>query len=234
MENFINWREVTKNEMKVEYYKEQYRLHLIRIFIVKLFKKYSSVVKFMISFVLWLSILIIWILSFATNETHADLNTTIKYGKYHQAVTVYDAQVEEMKNRGYNNTRILDLLANKAMECNKFSWLCYWKNNADLWPFQINQVHREQYNHSLYLMKNNKLSELYKYQLTYANWLIQSYEDRFCWKEAFDYIGRKYTNERRYKCVAKSYNWHPRYKTTYAELWWLKRQLISDYLFNKW
>jgi len=82
-------------------------------------------------------------------------------------------------------------------------------------------------------MSSNQLEWLFKFQLTYANSLVQSYEDRFCGIEHFKIVWVKYTNENRFKCIAKSYNWSKRYKYTYAEIWWLKRQIISDLLFNK-
>jgi len=71
MKTKINGQEVSKEEMKLEYYKEQYRTTLVKIFILKLIKKYFYVLKFIAIFVLWTSILIIWILSFWGNETHA-------------------------------------------------------------------------------------------------------------------------------------------------------------------
>jgi hypothetical protein len=132
-----------------------------------------------------------------------------------------------MKARGYSNTRILDLLALKSMECNSYT-SCVWMGWNDIWPFQINKIHKEQYSHSLSLHKQKEFAKLYLYQLSYANGLVDSYMTRFC------DIKRAKTNENRFKCVAVSYNGHPRYKHTYKKIWWLKRQMISDYLFSNW
>lgn len=144
----------------------------------------------------------------------------IKWGKYKQPVQVFDTQVNEMIKRWYKLTRILDLLTIKTMECNRYDWKCF--NWNDVWHFQINKIHKLQYIKSHELFYNSW--ELYKYQLSYANELVESYMDRFCdWKRAWD-------NETRFKCIAKSYNWHPRYKQTYADLWWAKRKLITEYI----
>jgi len=167
------------------------------------------------------------------NMVAKDVRTNVQYWKYNQLVTAYATQIKEMQARGYSDTRILDLLALKSMECNRYDGLCYWHNNLDLWPFQINKIHKDEWITSANLMRTNQLEGLFKFQLTYANKLVQSYEDRFCGKEHFDYVGVKYTNENRFKCIAKSYNGSPRYKYTYAELGWLKRQIISDLLFDK-
>lgn len=157
--------------------------------------------------------------------------SSIKWGKYNQAVTIYAKQFEEMKARGYSNTRILDLLAIKSMECNKYT-SCIGQNWHDIWPFQINRVHKEQYNNSVALHKQQKYATLFLYQLSYANWLIESYEDRFCWKHIFKQIGQTYTNKKRFYCVAVSYNWHPRYKHTYKKIAWLKREMIKKHLID--
>lgn len=168
--------------------------------------------------------------AFAWSDGVLDLKGTIHTWRNLQAVTGYKTQVVEMVKRGYSPTRILDLLALKSMECNRWDGRCIGLNEADLWPFQINRIHKEQYNHSKYLMDSYLLWELYLFQLTYANKLVNSYGNRYCWAHIFAQIGRTYTNERRFKCVAVSYNGSPRYKKTYAFLGWKKRQMISDWL----
>ena len=165
-------------------------------------------------------LILLWITLFicSVSSVKADLDTIIVYWKYNQAVTVFDTQVKTMYKKWYKLTKILDLLALKSMECNRYDWLCYWHYNLDLGPYQINKIHIEQYNVSYKFMKEKKLWELFNYQLEYANWLIDSYEKRFCGKHIFDYIWRTYTNKRRFQCVAKSYNWSPRYKYMYGML----------------
>ena len=150
-----------------------------------------------------------------------------------QAITIYWKQLEEMKARWYSNTRILDLLTIKSLECNSYT-SCVWFNANDIWPFQINKIHKEEYNQSFLYHNSKDYGSLFLYQLTYANKLVQSYEDRFCGEHIFKEIGKKYTNEARFKCVAVSYNWHPKHKYAYKLNGWAKRQVISEYLFDNW
>lgn len=191
-------------------------------------RKTLNIYKFIAFLLIWSTLM--W---FMINNTKANLETSIKVWNYNQAITVYDKQVKEMISRWYSKTKILDLLAIKSMECNRYDWLCYWRNNNDVWPFQINKIHREQYNHSLYLMKKNKLWALFLYQLDYASKLYDSYNERFCWPHIFDTIFRVYTNERHYKCIAVSYNWHPKLKYFYAYAGWKKREVIKEYLIKE-
>lgn len=167
---------------------------------------------------------------FKWNENSEDLHTSVQYKGYNQAVTAYKAQIGTMVAKWYSNTRMLDLLALKSMECHQYDGNCKGLKMRDIWPFQINIIHREQYDHSLKLMKSENWSELFVYQLNYANGLVESYMDRFCNKWAFDYIGMTYTNEKRFKCVAVSYNWSPRFKQMYSELAWEKRKIIAEWL----
>lgn len=80
MKYYINGIEVTKRQMKLQYYIEKYRLQFILIFINRLLKKYLSVIKFIVSFILWLCFLIIWVLTLGNNETNAyDWNKLLNY-----------------------------------------------------------------------------------------------------------------------------------------------------------
>jgi hypothetical protein len=174
-------------------------------------------------------------IEFRFNEGVEDLQTSVQYKGYNQAVTAYKAQIETMIKNWYSATRVLDLLGIKSMECNRYDWLCKWidrnsGNLIDIWPFQINRIHREQFNKSLELFEQDKRAELFLYQLDYANQLVQSYEDRFCGERIFSLIGRDFTNEGRFKCNAVSYNWHPTWKQIFSELAWEKRKIISDWL----
>lgn len=174
-------------------------------------------------------------IEFNFNEGVEDLSTSVQYKWYNQAVTAYKSQMREMVARWYSATRILDLLAIKSMECNRFDWLCKWIdrkswNLIDIWPFQINNIHREHFKESVRLFDLDDRAWLFLYQLSYANQLVQSYEDRFCGEHIFKQIGRTFTNERRFKCNAVSYNWHPTWKQIFSELWWEKRKIISQWL----
>lgn len=161
---------------------------------------------------------------YKVNKEAPNLQTSVKWGKYNQAVTWYTTQINEMINRWYSKTRILDLLAFKSMECNSYKWDCIWIKANDVWPFQINKIHREQYDDSLALIKSKEWAVLYRYQLRYANQLVESYMQRFCkWEYAK-------TNKKRFQCVAVSYNWHPRYKHTYKQIAWEKRKIIKKHL----
>jgi hypothetical protein len=152
----------------------------------------------------------------------------IKFGKYYQAITVFDKQVEFLIKKWYNKTRIIDIITLWSMECAKPNWDC--KNwTSDIWPMQINQIHRKEYKHSKKLFDKKKYDELYKYQVEYVNRLIDSYEKWNCSEEAFEAIWRKKTNEERFKCIARSYNWSYK-KVSYGELAWIKRNNIKKYL----
>lgn len=188
-------------------------------------------------FVLWIWSSNASVKKFSFNEWSQDLQSSIQYKWYNQAVIAYKSQIQELINRWYSATRILDLLWIKSMECNRYDGLCkgYDKhswNLIDVWPFQINKIHKEQFNYSLQLFDQDNRVELFKYQLSYANWLLQSYEDRFCWEKIFDQIWKDFTNERRFKCMAKSYNWNPTWKYIFSELSWEKRKMIGEWLVN--
>lgn len=170
--------------------------------------------------------------AFSFYEGVEDLNSSVMYNWGAKALTAYKAQINEMIYRGYTKTQILDLLAIKSMECNRWDWLCYWIDNLDLWPFQINIIHKEMYNYSWELMQNKNSWELFLAQLTFAHWKIIGDEERYCDTDAFSYVGKTYNNENRFRCLALTYNWHPRYKYTYADLGWEKREAIKKWLSN--
>ena len=151
--------------------------------------------------------------------------TTIKWNNRVYAVQVWWDRVETMRNMWLSETRILDLLAIMNMECGSYKWDCF--NWNDIWPMQINKIHKEQYNKSWEYYNNQDWGGLFEYQIQYANQLVQSYEDRFCGRHIFDLIWKEYSNQKRWNCVGKSYNWHPRYKYAYMDLWWIRRQEIK-------
>lgn len=169
--------------------------------------------------------------TYKINTQAPDLQSSVQYWQYNQAVTAYTNQINEMIARWYTKTQILDLLAIKSMECNSYT-SCLWINASDVWPFQINRIHTDQYNKSIQLHYDKKYAELYLYQLTFSKWLIDSYMDRFCNESAHNSVGKKYTTESRFKCVAVSYNWHPTKKVIYSKIGWEKRKIIKEYLNN--
>jgi len=158
-------------------------------------------------------------------------NSSINWRGRELWLVVYWDQLEEMKKRGYTNTRILDLLAIKSQECNAYIW-CEWIWGLDIWPFQINYVHFAQYWHSWEMWEDGRYWELYQYQLWFADQLVESYHQRFCSEVIFKLIKKPFTNEARLKCVAVSYNWWPD-KVNYSKKVWEKRKVISEFLFRE-
>lgn len=150
----------------------------------------------------------------------------LKWNNRTYAVQVWWDRIETMRNLGYSETRILDLLAIMNMECWSYKWNCF--NWNDIWPMQINKIHKIQYNKSWEFYNKQDWAGLFIYQVKYANQLVQSYEDRFCGIHIFEQIGRKYTNQRRWNCVWKSYNGHPQYKFAYMQLGWERREIIKS------
>lgn len=163
-------------------------------------------------------------------EVSEDIKTLIKYNGRSYAVQIFADRVQTMKNMWLSDTRILDLLAIMNMECWSYQGNCF--NWNDIWPMQINKVHKEQYLKSWEYYNGQDWGGLFKYQIEYANRLVQSYEDRFCWPYIFDLIWKQYTNKKRWECVWKSYNWHPRYKYAYVDLWWLRREEIKKLIYK--
>ena len=149
-----------------------------------------------------------------------------------QEITVYKSQVENLYNRGYDNTRILDILALKSMECHKYNWNCEWIRFQDYWPFQINKsAHPEAFAKSLVLRDQKNWAWLFNYQIDYVNKeIIDVAMNRFCSEDIFKQVNLTYNNEKRFKCVAVTYNGSPRYKLTYAKLGWKKREIIKEWL----
>lgn len=152
----------------------------------------------------------------------------IKWNNRSYAVQVWYDRVETMKKLWYSETRILDLLAIMNMECWAYTWKCF--NWNDIWPMQINKIHKEQYNTSWKYYNNQDWGGLFLYQLDYANKLLDSYDKRFCWTHIFKQIWLTYTNQRHFECIGKSYNGHPTYKYAYVKLWWERRQIIKQIL----
>ena len=172
-------------------------------------------------------LVLIVLLLISSEIVYWDYHWILKTPKMYYAVTVYDKHYKEMKKKWYTKTRILDLLAIQSMECSLYNWHCL--NSSDVWFFQINQIHRKQYTKSVKLLKQKKYWDLYKYQLVYAKWLVDSYEKSFCSQESFDAIWKARTNKER---VGRMYNWHPKHKKIYWKLLWKKREMIKKYINN--
>lgn len=156
------------------------------------------------------------------------INASLEWNNRWHLITVYDRQIEIMQHYWYSKTRILDLLALRSMECNLSNWKCKWLNNQDIWPFQINIIHTENYNKSLELWNDEE--KLFKYQLKVANDLLNSYEKNFCWEKHFKAIWKTYNNEERFKCYARCFNWWPN-RVSYAKRWLVQREIVK-YFYN--
>ena len=178
-----------------------------------------------------LILLVIMFLIFWIKEVHSDYNGVLKLPKVHLAVTVWDKNVKEMQDLWYSKTRILDLLAIQSIECNLENWNC--KSKSDCWPFQINQIHRKEYNLCKRLLKEERYSELYTIQLKFTNDLIESAESSSCSQYSFNKIKRERTTEERVKCIWRFYNWS-KTKKTYWEILYKKREMIKVYYNNFW
>jgi hypothetical protein len=175
-------------------------------------------------------IVLIVVLMLSIELVNADYHWILQWDKVTWAVTVFDNHYKEMKKKWYTKTRILDLLAIQSMECNLYNWNCL--SSSDVWFFQINQIHRKQYKKSVKLLKQKKYWELYNYQLTYANWLVDSYEKWLCSEKSFNEILKIRTNKERVGCIGRMYNWHPKHKKIYWKILWKKREMIKIYINN--
>ena len=187
-----------------------------------------------------LIIFIIAILSF--NIVNADIRKTayewfklkewwyqeVKFWKYNQAITIFDKQIKTLQDLWYSDTRIIDLLAIRTMECNSYKWDCKWMYSSDIWSFQLNPIHKVEYKKSQELFNKKKWWELFIYQAKKANIMLDSYEKRFCSEKIFNEIWRTYNQDERFKCYARAYNWSSK-KKSYAELALLKRQVVEKY-----
>ena len=70
MKYYINWKEVSFNDIKLEYWKRKYWYKLVQIFIEKLFYKYRT----QITMGLIIVFLLVVIFGIAINKTNADYN----------------------------------------------------------------------------------------------------------------------------------------------------------------
>lgn len=165
------------------------------------------------------------------DNTNADFYKEVKFGKYNQAIIVYDDQVQWLKKLKYSTWEIIDLLTLKAMECNSYKWDCIWMYWPDIWSYQINSIHKEQYKKSRELFKQKKWWELFIYQSKFAKSLIESYKKWNCSEKSFQKVKRKFSEEEQFRCVSISYNWS-KTKKSYAKLALIKRKYVKEYITN--
>ncbi len=164
-------------------------------------------------------------------NTYSDFYKEVKFWKYNQAIIVYDKQVKTLKELWYSTGSIVDLLTLKAMECNSYKWDCVWMYWPDIWHYQINSIHKEQYKKSYELFNKKKWWELFIYQSNFANSLIESYKKNNCSQKSFKKIKKKFTKSEEFQCIARSYNWSKK-KVSYWKLALIKKWYITTYINN--
>ena len=157
------------------------------------------------------------------------LHTTIQWGTWKQPIHVWDTRVNYLIEQGFTLTEVIDITTLWTTECMRYDWKCI--NTSDIWPMQINRIaHREAYFKSKDLFYNS--AELYKYQIKYVKTeIIDDLNNRFCGWEYAE------TNEQRFKCLARNYNWNTKIYSNwkqgrdhYKELAWAKRDLVAQYI----
>ena len=163
-----------------------------------------------------------------------DYTDIVNYNNRKYSVNLWKERTQKIIEKYWKDQeKVLDLLTIMTLECNKKDWLCF--NWNDIWPFQINKIHKEWYNKSYQLYLNKKSNELFDYQLEKASELLDSYNKNLCKPE---YIKKYWVwdtyNKKRWRCIAFNYNGHPKYKFAYNKLGWKKRMIIKKYLIQDW
>lgn len=160
-----------------------------------------------------------------------DSKQTLKWNNRLYNVEVHKDRIQTMKDMWLSDTRILDLLAILNMECGNYTGKCF--NGNDIWPFQINKIHKKQYHTSWMYYDKQDWGRLFTYQLQYANKLVESYEQGNCKPEYIEkyWVGETY-NQKRWRCIAFHYNGHPKYKFAYNKLGWERRELIKQAIYE--
>jgi len=163
-----------------------------------------------------------------------DYTDIISYNNRKYPVKLWKNRTKKIIEKYWTDKeKVLDLLTIMTLECNKENGLCF--NWNDIWPFQINKVHREWYNKSYNLYIKKKATDLFNYQLEKASELLDSYNKNYCKPEYIKKYGKWETYaKKRWRCIAFHYNWHPKYKFAYNKLWWEKRTIIKNYLEKDW
>jgi len=219
------WEEIKASEKRI---KERKRNKYTWEFIWFIQNAIIAVILILLMVFIWNA----WITKTNAYESNNTVKTTIKRNNRTYSVQVWRDRVATMRSLWYSATRILDLLAIMNMECGSYKGNCF--NWNDIWPMQINKIHKEQYNKSWKYYNNKDWWKLFTYQVKYANRLLDSYEANNCKPEyvAKYGVGDTY-NQKRWRCVWFHYNGHPKYKYAYNKLGWERRETISNLIFWK-
>jgi len=98
-------------------------------------------------------------------------------------------------------------IINTSLECSREDWFCKWGGWADVWPFQINQIHKnEWYYQSINMINEWKQNELYEYQLKWTIDRMERFKNK--WQCSW-------TETEVYKCMLVRHNWNTKYNATY-------------------
>jgi len=83
-------------------------------------------------------------------------------------------------SRGWSKTKVIDILTLRTLECNRYDGLCYGIKNRDLGFFQINNIYKKAYKHSLLLIQQRKSAELFLYQLDFVSDMYDRLDRDYC------------------------------------------------------
>lgn len=148
----------------------------------------------------------------------------IKYGKTEHFLNKIDnRKLDIYEKHNINKDYMLMLNAMSNVECPALDWMCF--NWADVWPFQINQIHKDNFYYYLnfyntYKYCNENDQACYnKYWLNNYLWLKKEqikkdlFEKQLIWTlDRFDRIGDKFCNWLSWdnfdKCLSILHNWN--------------------------
>lgn len=135
-----------------------------------------------------------------------------------------------MENFWLTDAQKIHYLVINSLECGREDWFC--KSQFDSWYFQINKIHKEEYNKSNKLINENKSKELFTFQLKWTHDRLQSYINRICSKWTNGNINTIFS------CMLKVHNgnnkiigpWWYRFKDYYATKWLALKQALLKML----
>lgn len=111
---------------------------------------------------------------------------------------------------------IIKLHTLNSIECGRWDWLCN-RADSDVWPFQINFIHKKEFKKSLELIKEKKVEELFEYQMLWTWARMKRMEKNFCKK--------RQTQSKKMECQAILHNWGKK-----AKSYWIHAVIVRDLL----
>lgn len=163
-------------------------------------------------------------------------------GHTHNVFEVPKWKNDILDDLGYDRNLKLFLFALNNIECWLEDWSCI--NSADSWPFQINQIHKEDYKYSKYL-----IDYPYKQEYKYNRWQMFELDYDYAKKELYkfqakwtvDRISRlkylcDYTKlENRIECYWVLHNWNNKLAQDWKPWkyhYWKKLMIVFNKLNN--